>query len=292
MDNIKDFNSFLNENSNWDDHVIKRRLVNDVIPNLSDMIKPIKDFGKRVSAKMRESVFGGMYLREKQKKHGFNPDIINDVHNNINSLDSYIGPNLAGEFKMVKATIWNKISGTKSLRVVKGESIVDNLIRLIPEIEEELNDREKEIQLNNLVNSIWAIHPNNPKNRIDDIVESKRSEMYDEEEYKWNDEIRKDYVVNDKYFLYKAKKYKQMMINLSKKVLNYKSIVIENLEPYKDKIDKKSYNNLISAIDRLYNSINGDSSKIKGVKTRLQYSIVELLDKYINKDNSNYKVFF
>jgi alkyl sulfatase BDS1-like metallo-beta-lactamase superfamily hydrolase len=122
--------------------------------------------------------------------------------------------------------------------------------------------------------------------------ESIRQDMYDESEWEWQGEKRKSYSPNEKFFLQKAKNYKQMMVNLSKMVLEYKKLVVETLAPYMDYIDKKVYESLLYSIDRLYDYINGDSSKIKGEKTRLQYSIVEMLDKYINKDNTNYKLFF
>lgn len=284
---IKRFNDFLNEDFNWETYGEKRQLVMEVIPELVERIKPLKDFGKRIFGDMAHRNFGGVFLREKQQKFGFNPDLMYDIWNKINEIDGRIGPNLAGEFKMVKATIWDKIFGTKSLRVVRGSSIVDHFIRLIPEFEEELVKRERDIQITNLANAIWKIHPNNPKNKR--VDESKRKEMYDEHEWEWKGEKRIGHEPNEKYFLYKAQKYRQMMINLSNLVLRYKDEVIQKLEPYKEYIDNKVYNGLLNKIDDLYNYINGDTSDIKGEKTRLQYSIVELLDKYINKDDTNYK---
>lgn len=290
MNNVKNYNNFIKEDFNWNIYGKKRKLVMEVIPDMVDKIKPLKDFGERIFGDMAYREFGGVFMKQKQKKYGFNDVIMYDIFNKINEIGNFIGPNLAGEFKMIKVTIWDKIFGTKSMRVVEGSSIVDHLIKLIPDFKDELVKKESDLQINKLVNSIWEIHPNNPKNKK--LEESKRTEMYDEYEWEWEGEKRKGIEVNEKFFLYKAEKYKQMMINLSNIILKYKKDFIKKIEPYKEYIDNKIYDGLISKIDELYDYINGDSSNIKGEKTKLQYSIVELLDKYINKDNKNYKVFY
>lgn len=348
MSRFKDFDQF-NESSefNWKDYGEKRELVMDVLPKLINRIRPLDEFGKRMFQKIAHNELGGSYMTQLQRKYGYNADMMHEIYNQMNSFKSYVGPNLAGEFKMVKATIWDKIFGTKSMRVVKGSSIIDNLMGLVPEFHGELKKSEEDLVVKKMVDEIWAIHPNNPKNKEDialskefdkavnkavgqevsdeeidkdyesdetreDVerqtkqlhsaikkirspfgkMEESRKDWYDEEEWEWQGETRKSLKPNDNYFKEKAKNYKQMMINLSNMVLKYKQDVIDALASHLDYIDKKAYNNLLASIDKLYNYINGDSSKVKGVKTRLQYSIVEMLDKYINKDNTNYKTFF
>lgn len=300
---IKKFNEFENidesKQFNWKEYGEKREIIMVVIPKLIEKIKPLKEFGKRIFHQIAYREIGGSYMRELQIKYGFNHNMMHEIYNQINSLDNFVGPNLNGEFKMVKATLWDKIFGTKSMRVVRGTSIVDHLIALLPEFHDELLKKEKDIELDKLVSSLWNLHQNNPKNKKNvklksdnEITNENRKDMYDEYEWQYKDEKRIGTKPNEKYFLNKANNYKQMMINLSNMVLNYKEEVIKSLEPYMNYIDKKTYNSLLKKIDDLYNYINGDSSHIKGEKTRLQYSIVELLDKYINKDNTNYKTFF
>ena len=344
MNRFKDFDQF-NEASefNWKDYGEKRELVETVIPRLVNRIRPLKEFGQRIFHKIAYDEVGGTFNRERQMKFGFNADMMHEIYNQFNTIGSSVGPNLAGEFRMVKKTIWNKIFGTKSLAVTRGTSIIDHLIALLPEFREELKKKESDLQIQDMVDQIWAVHPNNPKNKewfeehkvfsdmlkkaegreneeekentetredieketkqLTDAVkkispfkklEENRKDMYDEEE--WYNDYTKQTVIgrtpNEQYFIQKAKNYKQLAINLSRMVLKYKQEIIDTLAPYMSYIDKKVYDSLLLKIDSLYNYINGDSSKIKGVKTRLQYSIVEMLDKYINKDNTNYKTFF
>ena len=346
MKYLNKYNNFLNEEAkfNWDDYGEKRQLVEEKLPYLINRIRPLKQFSKRIFGDMAHSDFGGGYQREKQMKFGLDPDLMYYIFNKINTIGSDIGPNLAGEFKSVKRNLWDKILGKPGLIVTKGTSIIDNMIHLLPEFSEEMLKKEKDLNIQNMVDEIWAVHPNNPKNKeliaqsvsfdnavkkglgekpdvtekdyesdktredieketkaLTDAVDKinpfknmmkkeSRVEWYDDHEwvdYKGNTKIGKE--TNEKFYIAKAEKYKKIMINLSKMVMKYKQEVINTLEPYMEYLDEKVYQKLLDKIDELYNQINGDTSDVKGIKNQHQYSIVEMLDLYINKDSSNFK---
>jgi hypothetical protein len=111
----------------------------------------------------------------------------------------------------------------------------------------------------------------------DKITNENRKDMYNEYEWEYNGEKRIGYKQNEKYFLSKAKNYKQMMINLSNMILKYKQEVIDTLSPYDKYIDKKTFDSLLNKIDDLYNYINGDSSHIKGVPNQLTSALSKAL---------------
>jgi len=346
MKYLNKYDKFLNEETdfNWEDYGEKRQLIEEVLPYLINKIRPLKQFGKRIFSDMAHGDFGGGYQREKQIKYGLDPDLMFYIFNKINTIGSDIGPNLAGEFKSVKRNLWDKILGRPGLIITKGTSIIDNMINLLPEFSEEMLKKEKDLNVQKMVDEIWAVHPNNPKNKqfieqqvafdnavktalnkepdttekdyesdesredieketkaltdaIDKINPFKnmmknesREEWYDD--YEWVDhkgEIRIGKESNEKFYIAKANKYRQMMINLSKMVSKYRQEVIDTLEPYMDYLDEKVYQKLLEKIDSLYEYINGDTSDIKGIKNQHQFSIVEMLNMYINKDTSNFK---
>ena len=345
MKTLKDYKDFINEASefNWDEYGEKRELIETKLPYLINKIRPLKEFGKRIFNDMDHDIFGGSYVGQLQKKYGLDTNLIYYTFNKINTIGSSIGPNLSGEFKSVKRNIWQKILGKPGLIVTKGTSIIDTLINIIPEFNEELLKKEKDLNIQKMVDEIWDFHPNNPKNKkyieqqvsfdnavnkalengkvatkddyesnetrydiekqtkvLSDIAKAmspfkditkneSREEWYDTEEWVDNKGVkRKSKRMTEKYFIDKAKNYRQMMVNLSNMVLKYKEEVIETLTPYMEFLDKKVYNILLERIDSLYIYINGDSSHIKGDKNQHQFSIVEMLDKYISKDSGGF----
>jgi hypothetical protein len=267
MENIKYFNEYITENFNLDEYGDKRYFVMTVIPKLISKLEPLNKFGERIFYKIvYQDGFGSYVVTNNERKYGFDFNLMYEIYNKLNDIKYFIEPKLSGEFKMIKKTIWQKLFNKPKLYVVEGSSIIDHLIKLIPEFKDELRDIEKDKLITDITSKIWNIHPNNPKNKID---ESKINEgLYNKEQLNY-----------DEYIIHKATSYKKLTINLSNLILKYKQDIINDLNPYMKYIDEKVYKSLLLKIDEFYDYLNGVNKKEK--------SVVELLDIYINKENYN-----
>lgn len=299
----------------WKEYTGKQKIPNQVVYPLIEMFREFKPYGKDCFTELC-NIFSGAYNKEIQQKNGLNYDLMYSIWNKINCIGTLTGPCLTGLVKLRKLNLFQKYILRKScLYTVYSESIINNFICLFPEYKEEILKRE-----NNKFSSDFSFNlrklsesnePNNLKPEYKkylviepldyqniEITDSTKEGIHfrniehpisDLNEDSW---FIDNFKPTEKYFKDQAIIFYHKMVKKSEDVLKMKSTVLMHLKDHTESYDKKVYEVLLNNINILYEFLNGSTEHIKGEKTQLVYSMTELLEKYINKDNSNFKHFF